>query len=207
MKHILKYIAAALLLTVPTICISAQDAESLSIEQEPVHFSKKPEIRFGWGGYPLLLESWHLLAKYDIGPCENSLNEVYRTRKGSIYTTGALMFSVDFPIKKWFSAGAVVSGNLCWQKTYDPALETRGTKYDGDLHVMGCARFKWLNRPAVNLYANIDAGLAVWDRSVIPAVQIVPIGVRFGKGHVFGFTEIGLGTMYCGGMAGIGYKF
>lgn len=201
MKLSFKYIltAAALIFLFPTLG-QAQD--------ESVYFSKRPEIRFGWGGYPLILEKAFLFRKGDvIGPDGNSLNDIYRRRNGSSYSTGALMFSADFPIKKWVSIPVVLSGNLCWQKQKDPALNSSETIINGDLQLLSGARFRWIYKPAVNLYATAMVGVGVWDARVIPAIQLVPIGVRFGKGHVFGFAELGVGTMYCGGMAGVGYKF
>ena len=39
-----------------------------------------------------------------------------------------------------------------------------------------------------------------------PAAQIIPVGICVGR-KVFGFAEVGYGTMYVGGMIGVGYSF
>lgn len=209
MKKCFKYILpAAFIILFPALGMAQENTVALDVQEESVYFSKRPEIRLGWGGYPFILEKALLFRKGDvIGPDSNSLNDIYRNNSGAAYSTGAIMLSIDCPIKKWVSIPVVLSGNLCWQKKHDPALKASETEINGDLQLLSGARFRWINKPAVNLYGTVMAGIGVWNAEVIPAVQLVPIGVRFGKGHVFGFAELGVGTMYCGGMAGVGYKF
>ena len=49
-------------------------------------------------------------------------------------------------------------------------------------------------------------GTSYGDSVLFPSVQLTPIGVTAGK-KVFGFFEIGVGTLYIGCMAGAGFRF
>ena len=44
------------------------------------------------------------------------------------------------------------------------------------------------------------------DFSVVPDIQLNPIGVEFGR-RFFGMAEMGVGVNYFGGRLGIGYRF
>ena len=48
----------------------------------------------------------------------------------------------------------------------------------------------------------------VYNKSYVNglAAQLVPVGVTAGK-KVFGFFEVGIGTMYTGCKAGVGFRF
>ena len=71
-------------------------------------------------------------------------------------------------------------------------------------------RCNYLNRPAVKLYGSIEAGaffaVDTDEFSVVPDVQINPIGVEFGR-KLFGIFELGIGLNYVPVRVGIGYRF
>lgn len=70
-------------------------------------------------------------------------------------------------------------------------------------------RCNYLNRPAVKLYGTLEAGgmfTVGGDFSVVPDVQLNPIGVEFGR-RFFGMVEAGVGINYFGGRLGVGYRF
>ena len=76
------------------------------------------------------------------------------------------------------------------------------------------ARFSWLNRKLVRLYSSVGAGLAVSLMDVsyreypetYLSLQVTPVGISVGK-KLFGFFELGVGTIYVGGCFGLGYRF
>ena len=84
----------------------------------------------------------------------------------------------------------------------------------------------YMNRRYVRLYGSLGIGAAFYggfdkltysytdsrgsvqfeDNSFRACGQFSPIGVEFGN-KLFGFAEIGIGSLYAGMQAGIGYKF
>ena len=41
---------------------------------------------------------------------------------------------------------------------------------------------------------------------IFPVFQLNPVGIEIGR-KVFGFCELGIGFMYTGAMAGVGFRF
>lgn len=188
--------------------------------------TSKVDLTFGWGGYPLLeqlLYGRKSFLEYEPAMESNGLSQIYRVKEGKMRSTGTLTLEVDVPVKKWFSVPFTVAGNVIWQNCRPVDGTAPYTMVNGTAQVLVGARFKWINRPKVNLYASLNIGLGmvtdgyttqINDDSVrvrhranlSPAFQLVPLGVRFG-GKLYGIAEIGAGTLYCGGKVGIGYKF
>ena len=54
-------------------------------------------------------------------------------------------------------------------------------------------------------YYNTDSG---WKESpeAYLSLQVTPVGISVGR-DLFGFFEVGVGTIYVGGCFGIGYRF
>ncbi len=100
------------------------------------------------------------------------------------------------------------------------------TGYSGSGHEyyitpMVTARFSWLNRPIVRLYSSAGVGLITdsytWTDNTGKkhkfeyggcgfGWQVTAIGIHIGK-KLYGYAEVGLGTNYAFGCAGIGYRF
>lgn len=75
--------------------------------------------------------------------------------------------------------------------------------------VTAVGRCNYLSRPAVRLYGSLEAGVMLnisGEFQVIPAVQLNPIGVEFGRSF-FGLVEAGVGFNYTGLRVGAGYRF
>jgi len=72
-------------------------------------------------------------------------------------------------------------------------------------------RFNWLRRDLVKMYSSIGvgflAGQDMYDEFLIlPVGQVSPVGIEVGR-KVFGFCELGIGMLYTGAKAGIGFRF
>lgn len=206
-----RHIAILLLLAVAGFGAAAQE-------------TSKVDLTFGWGGYPMmeqLLYGYRPSLDYD--PSMDGLSRIYRVNEGKLRSTGTMTIEVDVPVKKWFSVPFTVAGNVIWQNCRPVDGTAPYTVVNGTVQVLSGARFKWINRPKVNLYASLNIGFGIVtdsyttqinDDSVrvnhmadfIPSFQAVLLGVRFG-GRLYGVAEIGAGTLYCGGKVGIGYKF
>lgn len=187
--------------------------------------TSKVDLTFGWGGYPIMeqLLYGNGFMKYDTEIDPVGMAQIYRVNEGKMRSTGTMTLTVDVPVKKWFSVPFMVAGNVVWQNCRPVDGTAPYAVVNGTVQVLAGARFKWINRPKVNLYASLNVGLGLATDSYtsqindepvkvrhmadpIPAFQVVPLGVRFG-GKLYGIAEIGAGTLYCGGMVGIGYKF
>ena len=159
--------------------------------REPVPF--KYEARAGWGGYPVtdfLNSEISAMSPYP------SLEDLYADYNGNVYMTGIISTEFAFHFRKWFSLSLGLSANGIYSKRYsaDTGLKT-GTDRGAIVTFMPQVRFSYLNREYVKLYSSLGVG-----------GQVVFIGVTAGK-KVFGFFEIGSGTLYLGCMAGVGYRF
>ena len=98
---------------------------------------------------------------------------------------------------------------------YDWDAEPTLTAQDADIYGAVCAavRFKWFVREGVSLYSALGVGFShdvfLSDHNLyipFPLPYIAPIGVKFGKGRVYGIAEVNLSAANTFGMAGIGVK-
>ena len=175
---------------------------------EPLPF--KYEVRAGWGGYPLSDASLYGSADkmYFLSP---PLASMYADYNGDTYMTGTFSAEFAFHFRKWFSLSLGLNANGIYSKKYsaDTGLKT-GTDRGVVLTFMPQARFSYLNREYVKLYSSVGAGVlyATFQNTYSTAIclQLVPVGVTVGK-KVFGFFEVGAGSLYVGCMAGIGCRF
>ena len=105
-----------------------------------------------------------------------------------------------------------MSGNFSWQGNKD-AVTDKNTNTDTSLfiYVVPQARFNWVRKELVKMYSSVGIGLMGGydlekEPGILPAFQISPVGIEIGR-KVFGFCELGLGMMYTGAMAGVGFRF
>ena len=85
----------------------------------------------------------------------------------------------------------------------EPVGRERFTEFNGAAAVS--VRFKWLVRENYCLYSALGAGVA-FVAPRIPCPYIAPIGIKFGKGRVYGIVEANFTPLTCIGMAGIGVR-
>lgn len=85
----------------------------------------------------------------------------------------------------------------------DPISTERITEFNGAAAVS--VRFKWLVRENFCLYSALGGGLA-FEYPELPFPYIAPIGIKFGKGRVYGLVEANITPLTSFGMAGIGVR-
>lgn len=172
----------------------------------------KREARFGWSGYPVMesfFNAWHCCA--DIRP-DIYLKDIYRDSELPMYTTGGISGEIAWLFKDWFTFALTLSGNLTWQGKADAVTSERtGTDTGLFLYLVPQARFNWVRRDLVKMYSSIGVGvMAGYDLTktgvIFPVFQLNPVGIEIGR-KVFGFCELGIGFMYTGAMAGVGFRF
>ena len=97
------------------------------------------------------------------------------------------------------TSGPEASKQYDWNA--DPTV-TRQTDVFGAF----CAsvRYKWLVRDNFSMYSALGAGISIGFP--IPIPYIAPIGIKFGKGKVYGIVEANVSAATTFGMAGIGIR-
>lgn len=212
-------VCTALLMGLCSIPASASsdrhDADSLSgVNYNPY----KHGVRVGISGTPFVLGLMTDVADgINFGfvgrlPYIRGVSNFYEDFYGPLYTTGNIGAEFDWVLKKWMtvSAGAYFTG--FWADRYNGMTGSLMRKENGvAVSLVGTIRFTYLNRRYVQLYSGVSAGAFVIGANTgevggMIHVQGIPIGVSVGR-KVFGFAEVGIGTMYMGGNIGLGYRF
>lgn len=173
----------------------------------------KFEVRLGVSGFPLMPALEHKLGSSPIfgGALKRneipSLDDLYKDRDGKHYTTGNIGAEFAWNAKRWLAVCASAYVTPFWADMYDGQTHARKERMSG-VAVSGLAsvRFNYFNRPYVRLYSAVGMGFYADKEGANFQLQGVPFGVSFG-GRVFGYAELGIGTLFMGGNIGIGYKF
>ena len=203
MKRIITILAASLL---TAICVSAQDKQH-SIEittgyPSIVHFAEYPwayrTVEMQWNGQTY---KEHYQPGINIG-------YTYQWRKRWEVNT---MINVHLTIMDIYqypllpgADGSATSGPEA-EKQYDWKADPATTRQT-DIYGAFCAsvRYKWLVRDSFSLYSALGAGISLGFP--IPLPYIAPIGIKFGKGKVYGIVEANVSAASTFGMAGIGIR-
>lgn len=108
------------------------------------------------------------------------------------------------------------SGKTVYDKNADPFLEERVTSVSGSVSVV--CRYKWLVRDKFCMYSSLGVGGFLNSRFgyegilpnkrifPYPVPYIAPIGIKFGKGRVYGIVECTFSPANMYGMAGLGIR-
>lgn len=157
---------------------------------------------------PFTFEStsiWHT----DCCPWENIgiFDELYGETYGQVHYTPLYSFSYNRYYTRFFSLKTRFSFTCLYRAVYEGIRsEFDDIDVDACIFAMEMAQFTFLNRERVRLYGSVGLGMSIISSIPLPAVQVVPFGVSFGK-HLIGFCELGLGTEYVGIHGGIGVRF
>lgn len=172
--------------------------------------SEKFEVRIGVSGHPLLPAAKNKLGLkygdyYDL--LLFNLDALYADRTVAHYTAGNIGAEFTWNAKKWFGLAGGLYLTPFWADVVNAYTGQRsGIQTSLSVSALVTARFNYFNKPMVRIYSSIGLGLLVDNSGLAPHLQVVPIGVTFGK-RVYGFAEVGLGSLYMGGNIGVGYKF
>ena len=100
--------------------------------------------------------------------------------------------------------GSAISGPEA-ENQYDWNAEPTATRQT-DVYGAFCAsvRYKWFVRDNFSMYSGLGAGISFGIP--IPIPYVAPIGIKFGKGKVYGIVEANISAATTFGMAGIGIK-
>ncbi len=153
------------------------------------------------------------------------LSEIYGEYNGVTRSTGAFCLGAEYLLARWFAVAADFSITPVWHELYSGVTRQKtGTKSGVAFCLIPQVKFIYMNRPAVRLYSKFGIGavkcfgferrdresfnfeLRKSDNSWDAAIQWAPFGIEAGR-KFFGYAELGLGTLYNGISAGVGYKF
>ena len=168
-------------------------------------------------GYPNILFQFEF-------PWGTLVDELYDLGKGvsKEYYQGGINIGYTYSWKKRWEVSALVNVHLTMYDvvqypTLSPGDETQTARYDfrakptfdyRSTNVFGsisCAvRFKWLVRECVSMYSALGGGVSLGFP--IPMPYIAPVGIKFGKGKVYGMIEANVSPATTFGMAGIGIR-
>ena len=140
--------------------------------------------------------------------------------KERVTDSWVLSYTYNFTDAFSLSAGLGYEGG--WSEYYSRADDSKIRVAECHyITPMVTARFSWLNRNLVRMYSSAGAGVSVafakaynvadgTGNAKSPqahlSLQLTPVGISVGR-DLFGFFEIGVGTVYVGGCLGIGYRF
>lgn len=168
------------------------------------------EVRLGWSGFPTNDDN-NFSGYNDSYFGDTSISDIFGDYDGPTYMTGNFMAEFGFHFRKWFTLSVGVAANGIWKDVYDSQTDLRKGRENGmTMTLMPQARFTWMRKDIYNMYSSIGVGLTgggFEGRSDMHlAAQCIPFGITIGR-RIFGFAEIGFGTIYNGGMIGLGYRF
>jgi hypothetical protein len=182
----------------------------------PQKASAQFEVRAGIAGYPAVASSYY----NDFGGSHyfddyysRSMRQMYGDYNGDSYSTGTISLEINYYLKNWLALSMDLGYNHIWSKRYNGVNDSyEGRQSANAFYVIPEIRFAYLHHPVVKLYSAVGTGVGIYDNfkeldsDVMPEIQLVPIGIMLGR-KLFGFAELGFGTVYCGYKAGIGYRF
>lgn len=166
------------------------------------------EFRLGWCGYPNMdYENFTVRPSYTDTP----IKDMFSDYDGNTYMTGNIMAAFDIRMKKWFTFSIGVAADGVWKDVHDVVSGNKVGRVNGCIFtVLPQAKFTWVNREMVRLYSSVGLGITAGGfdgtTDTYLAGQAVLLGISVGR-RLVGFAELGSGSMYMGGMIGVGYRF
>ena len=168
-------------------------------------------FRMGYSLKPATGSDYFYGSFQGVGVDDTRLSTIYHDYHGPIWSTGTFSATADLYIKSWFLVGL----NAGWVKfstpTYDGITDAqKGTQEGTALYVLPMAYCFYLNRTWYRLYGGLGFGVGFYsdffDKKVRLEPQFTPLAAEVGR-KLFGFVELGYGSLFCGFRAGLGYKF
>lgn len=127
----------------------------------------------------------------------------------AVFNACAAVYSMS-QYKATFKEGDVKpDGTIAQANEFDfqSAPESTWTETSPSYSLMADARFKWYRSESVRLYSALGAGVSLVAGNVIPTPYITPVGINFGKNHIYGLAELNISSAATIALAGIGFRF
>lgn len=188
-----------------TVSAHGQDfRKSFSLEvgaaPGPLHMQAGPS----WKEMKDLAEQGQEASTYDIIPPAVSLSAVWRTGyRWETLVTGSFSW-IHAPVTQYETFGIDPQGKPRYDLTKGAPAGWKNLFPTGSLTVQW--RVFWNPEWKVQPYSGFGAGLSMATEWV-PLPSMVPVGVRFGRGHLYGFLETGFTPFASFGHGGLGWRF
>ncbi|MBR4978289.1 MAG: hypothetical protein IKY95_04960 [Bacteroidales bacterium] len=197
-----------ILMAAMLFCVLVAGAQDKDGKDVPYRY----EVRLGWSGYPVGDDNQFVgVNNHGFYSYDTSISDIFSEYDGTTYMTGNIVGEFNVHFKKWFTLSVGFAANGIWKDVYSSQTDIKLRRENGwTATVLPQARFNWIKKEVVKVYSSVGAGVRAGSfderADILIAGQLVPIGINVGK-KVFGFAELGIGTVYIGGMFGIGYRF
>lgn len=196
-----KLLSLAVILAV-CISASAQEKRQKAIEITTGYPSLIFGLEYPWTqGRVDLLDKGQRVEEH-FQPC---LNIGYTFTKKKRWET-TIILNLHLTISDYMQYPIASSGDEFNNPNYnfdaEPTLDHRKTELYGAAAI--AFRYKWIAKESVNLYSAFGAGIYVGFP--VPLPYLAPLGIKFGKGKVYGLAELNVSPISTFGMAGIGIR-
>jgi len=182
------------LLAVAAICF----ATSASAQESTETFEKKRALEITTG-HPSILFSLDF-------PWAHSQAELWEEGKDiKTYFQPCLNIAYVYNWRKRWELSTILNLHPSIHDVYEksnPNNYVRDYKVGGSLSL--AFRYKWLLRENVEMYSAL--GLGIVSSFPLPLPYIAPVGIKFGKGKVYGLVEANMSTTSNYGIVGIGIR-
>jgi len=208
-----RLVALFLCVLLGTVAVDAQFRKS--IDDAPRH-----RAMVGIGALPLA-SVFDMLGEdlsYDRRYTESILDYYYESNKvyfGNTVITGAIFADYGYRVGRWLDVGMNISYTGYFTNVYNLHSHKKvGNDNYFYISATPMARLMWGRTDYVNWYSGVGMGLTLMsdsDYSTFSETAVLTghftlIGLMFGRGKVFGFSEYGFGV-YGLFSAGIGIRF
>ena len=188
-----------------------------SVNDAPRH-----RIMIGAGAWPITPEEeifrirkYEYYDGYTTFPWRGSILDRYYNHmlvyRGKTITTGAIFAEYGYRFSKWFDLGMNVTYTGFSTEILD-ALTDRKVASESYFYLSftPMARFIWARTSTVNWYSGFGLGVTLMKDEAYTenytSYNFIPVGLMFGQGKVFGFSELCIGRSGIFN-AGIGMRF
>ncbi len=189
-------------LLVICVCASAQEKRQRALEITTGYPSLIFSADYPWTQGQVDLREEGFEVKEHFQPC---LNIGYTFTKKKRWETNIIL-NLHLTISDYMKYPMVSEGDEFTNSRYnwdaEPTLDHRDTELWGALAIT--FRYKWIAKENVNLYSAF--GLGVSMGFPIPLPYLAPLGIKFGKGKVYGLVELNVSPISTFGMGGIGIR-
>lgn len=193
------------LVLLATVSAYGQDfRKSFSLEigaaPGPLHMQAGPS----WTEKKDLAEQGQEAFTHDIIPPAVSLSAVWRIGyRWETLVTGSFSW-IHAPVTQYETFGIDPQGKPRYDLTKGTPAGWKNMFPTGSITVQW--RVFWNPQWKVQPYSAFGAGLST-ATEWIPLPSLVPVGVRFGRGHLYGFLETGFTPFATIGHGGLGWRF
>ena len=168
----------------------------------------KPALRLGWSMAPVTAAG-HF--SEEDGSNLWNLRYIYKDYHTDVHSAGNFSAICDLEFNEWLSASMCFAYSGYSMDCYEGRSGEKSHVAKGSaFYLVPHIRFTYYRNDMLRAYGTLGAGYCIYSgfetRHGSGVVQFNPAGIEYGN-KLFGFAELGFGTMFIGGHIGIVYKF